>query len=191
MFTKFSDFNTLNEKKTDANDRKHAFGCLMLWFKNEPDLLWNDYQTQISDEDVYETENDFGREMDPHVTVAYGFRDDEMNVQDVIDDIKSMDEPVEVTITGIGFFEGDECDVLKLEVESVVLSDLNVMLRDKYPITSKFPTYIPHMTLAYVKPRCGKKYAETFTEPLILNSGTMMYSMQCGQVLRIEFADEE
>jgi hypothetical protein len=36
----------------------------------------------------------------------------------------------------------------------------------KFPFTSDYPDYHPHITLAFVKPGKGKKYELKFEEPL-------------------------
>ena len=47
-------------------------------------------------------------------------------------------------------FEAGKYDVLKIEVSSDVLEKMNTALK-KLPYTSKYPKYVPHCTIAYVK----------------------------------------
>jgi 8-oxo-dGTP pyrophosphatase MutT (NUDIX family)/2'-5' RNA ligase len=96
-----------------------------------------------------------GREDTPHVTVRYGLITDDP--QAVIDVAKSHG-PITVTLGKTSLFTNPEADVLKLEVASDGLYRLNEALKAAIPHTDKYPLYVPHVTLAYLKPGAGGKY---------------------------------
>lgn len=106
-----------------------------------------------------------GREDEPHTTVLYGLHaDDPAEVQRLLAD----EPPIRVRLgkssifpakdTDIARGGADVADVVKLDVDSPDLHRLNAKLAT-LPHTSTFPTYQPHVTLAYVKPGEGAKYA--------------------------------
>jgi 8-oxo-dGTP pyrophosphatase MutT (NUDIX family)/2'-5' RNA ligase len=96
-----------------------------------------------------------GREDTPHVTVRYGLITDDP--QAVIDVAKSHG-PITVKLGKTSLFTNPEADVLKLEVASDGLYRLNEALKASIPHTDKYPLYVPHVTLAYLKPGAGGKY---------------------------------
>jgi 2'-5' RNA ligase len=101
-----------------------------------------------------------GRENEPHVTVRYGLEvDDPSEVADVVRGFG----PVRLRLGKVSIFAGDESgkayDVLKVEVDSLDLHELNARLK-QLPHTDTHPTYKPHATIAYVKAGLGEKYAE-------------------------------
>ena len=110
---------------------------------------------KIADEDLA----DDGRETEPHVTVLYGLHgEDPESVRKLLAD----EPPVRVTLGKTSIFPDDGergSDVVKIDVESEDLARLNKKLADALPHTITHPGYKPHVTLAYVKPGKGKKYA--------------------------------
>ncbi len=62
---------------------------------------------------------------------------------------------------GMNFVIEDEegKDVLKFDIKGENLHETNTDLQ-QYPFTSNFPDYHPHMTIAYLKPGSGKRYAK-------------------------------
>jgi 2'-5' RNA ligase len=62
--------------------------------------------------------------------------------------------PFKVTLGDVTFFEGekdDKYDVVKIDVQSQDLIDLNQRLRSNIEHTNDYPEYQPHITVAYVK----------------------------------------
>lgn len=97
-----------------------------------------------------------GREADPHITVKYGLdTDDAARVAEVLAD----QPPIEVSLGKTSLFENDDADVVKVDVDSPALHALNKKIADAIEHTDTHPDYKPHVTLAYVKPGAGKKYA--------------------------------
>ena len=100
---------------------------------NPSDLIWEDGK---------------GAELEPHITVLYGIH--ETSARPFID-VCSKIATFSVGVTGLSIFEGDQYDVLKLDIESDELRDLNQFIRDRFEHTSSFPDYHPHLTIGYLK----------------------------------------
>lgn len=118
---------------------------------------------------------DDGFEDDPHVTVLFGLHEEEVAAQ-VVQDILATAGPISVTVDEISLFENDEYDVVKYTVPED--PELLRLRRDllQLPSTVTFPDYCPHMTIAYVKKGCGKKYAGKLDQPMAVTFDTALYS---------------
>lgn len=66
--------------------------------------------------------------------------------------------PIEINLGKISIFENEKEDVVKISVVSPRLVQLNSIINRHFENTETHPDYIPHVTLAYVKPGLGKKY---------------------------------
>lgn len=170
--TSFDRNISLNEGLKKELNRK--FGCLMLYF-NIPN--WSKIVGLINQEDVY-NEPGFGIEDEPHVTALFGFHDNEVE----LDDIKKLSKriivrPLPVKVIGISVFSSDDkpYDVVKLDIESKELNKLNKRMQ-KFPNTSSFKDYHPHMTIAYVKKGLGPKYIREFKNKFFVTGDKMVYS---------------
>lgn len=153
-------------------------GCLMMDFDIKK---WDIIKKIINPDDVYNEEG-YGVESKPHVTVLYGF-DDEVNGDEVIKSVKEVidiDE-IEVETNKISIFENDKFDVVKLDINSEKLHELNEKLSEEFPNKKTFPVYHPHMTIAYVKPGTGKKYVKEFKKNIKLNPSKYVYSKGWGE----------
>lgn len=103
-----------------------------------------------------------GREASPHVTVLHGFPPDfpEEEVEWLTDYLKNFG-PLRLTLGGLGLFRGnDDGDVLKLEVDSPDLHELHHELKELFYVETKFPEFLPHVTLAYLDPAAADLYVE-------------------------------
>jgi 2'-5' RNA ligase len=156
---KFSSFkNWLSEEKTQS--KKLEYGCIMLY----ADIPNSSKHISIIDkEDIYDDEfHDFGLEKTPHVTVLFGIHLDETTPDDIKQFMKTF-KPVNVTIDKISVFEASkdkDYDVVKYDVP--VTKELQMyhdFVLKRFPNTQTFPDYHPHMTICYVLPGKGKKYA--------------------------------
>lgn len=153
------------------NAAPRSYACLMLDCYDFKDYLTG-IQKQIEDDDLYTEEEGHGLETEPHITVLYGIHEQDPKV------VKSQLDlgPAEYTLTGLSLFENDDYDVLKCTVKSKDLKAFNKQCTDNLEYTNKFPDYIPHMTVAYLKPGTGKKYVklncEKFNEVLSSNKFT-------------------
>lgn len=120
---------------------------------------WNDVLSQIDKHDLYTSdEGTFGLETDPHVTVLYGLHD-EVHEDLVCRMCQSVASPIEVEIEGISTFDNEDYDVLKFDVESKRLRQLNKAFRG-LPHTNDYGDYSPHMTVAYLKKGHSDKYMD-------------------------------
>jgi 2'-5' RNA ligase len=142
----------LLERKIDQAER---LGCLMAMVDESVAAKILEFNKKlIKEEDLYHKINDkgedeFGREKECHVTIRYGFTKD-LNELDVRQLLKGRDEFL-VEVTGLDIFDTNpEFDVVKFDVESPVLKQLNE-ISGIYPNKSDFPDYHAHINLAYVK----------------------------------------
>jgi len=160
------------EEKED-DKREYDYGCLMLYFNIKN---WDDVTNLIDEKDLYTEEEGYGLEDEPHVTILYGFHDDEVKLNDIKEAIdKVITKPVEIKLTNISCFENDKYDVVKFDVESPVLHKANEVAKE-FPHTSDYPDYKPHVTIAYVKSGTGKKYSQKLKNPIILTGNKLVYS---------------
>jgi hypothetical protein len=112
-------------------------------------LEWNKLNIP---EDVLQTDDDGGkgREREPHITIKYGLLADE--VPDELREIAKDTPPFPVFLGTVSLFTtSPKFDVVKIDVESPWLRELNRRISDAVPHEDTHPTYNPHMTLAYVQ----------------------------------------
>lgn len=118
-----------------------------------------------------------GREDNFHVTVKYGLHTkNPKNVEEVIK--KYGKSSIDVFLKNMSLFNSEKYDVLKVDVESKDLVKLNKMLSDNLKHTDTYPTYKPHMTIAYLKKGKGDNFignsefsGKNFTSNKIIFSG--------------------
>jgi 2'-5' RNA ligase len=131
----------------DKDKKPYEKSCLMLDFKIDN---WSELLNKVSDDKLYNDEtNDFGKETEPHCTVLYGFNQGKEIVEQIKDICERAKLPISVKVKSISCFEGKEFDVLKFDLESETLVKLNSILSN-FDITSDFPDYHAHMTIAYL-----------------------------------------
>ena len=97
-----------------------------------------------------------GREAESHITARWGlhFATPTKKMRDALKEFG----PVKVMLGKTSLFRNDDADVLKVEVKSPDLHRLNALLGRLAPNHSTHPIYLPHATIAYLKPGAGKKY---------------------------------
>jgi hypothetical protein len=157
---KLPENKSLNESRS-ANSIE--YGCLMADFSHIKN--WDEILNMIDKDDLYVVGNEFGKETDCHITILYGFHDD-VSAEDVKNLLNNnIKFPIKVKLTGISVFNNPEFDVVKIDIESEDLVNLNTLVK-KLPYTSDFPQYQPHITIAYVKPGMGSKYVGKFKKDL-------------------------
>jgi 2'-5' RNA ligase len=158
------------KEETSANVE---YGCLML-FLDVP--IWKKITSIIKPEDLYEKDDEYGIEKEPHLTILYGFHD-EVTAEDVFKLFKKNMpiKPIKIRIKGISVFENPEFDVVKFDVNSLELTKLNGIMR-QLPNTTKFPEYHAHITIGYVKPGEGKKYVKSFEKESVLKGNKLVFS---------------
>src|SRR3990167_6120006 len=141
----------------------------------------------IPDEDIAED----GRAGDsegsaPHVTVKYGIHSTDVeDVRTVLAD----EPPIVVTLGATSFFPNSESgsgDVLKIDVDSPDLHRLNAKIADALKTTETHPTYIPHVSLAYLKPGKGKQYeGDDSLKGQTMTLDTLTFSTKDGKIFEI------
>jgi 2'-5' RNA ligase len=166
---KFTSFKTwLFERKNDNLE----YDCLMLG-ADIPN--WNEKISIVDKDDVYETEDDYGYEKSPHVTIIYGIHPNEVDKEELYKEIKKL-KPIKATIEKISFFECDDYDVVKFDVP--VTPELKEYRKTfmKFPNTQDYDDYKPHMTISYVKKGKAKKYAQKLEKSFKVTFNKGIYS---------------
>ena len=133
------------DKQQESISPKHSVQIPMKSFIND---IFLEYQKRIDDSILY-TEEGYGRELYPHITVAYGF----LNEIDYIemDKYLKLIPQFEIELGDISIFEADNYDVLKVDINSIPLTQLHYDLISRFANIQTYPEYKPHMTLAYIK----------------------------------------
>lgn len=118
------------------------------------ELSWEIRQLgeQIDFDDLAEK----GRESEPHITVKFGLH---TNDADVVRRAVQGCAPVAIQFGPASFFSSDAYDVVKIDVISQGLHDLNRHISENLEVTDTYPDYKPHVTIAYVRPGLGESYA--------------------------------
>jgi 2'-5' RNA ligase len=146
-------FDKLYKELMLENSKPRSYSCLMLDcadFKSELKKI----QDQIDKDDLYTEEKGFGLETEPHITALYGIHEQDPSVVKGLLELK----PLKYELTKLSLFENDKYDVLKCSVKSPDLKKMNKQCCDNLEFSSDYPDYIPHLTVAYLKPGMGKKY---------------------------------
>jgi 2'-5' RNA ligase len=142
---KFEDFYYLKES---ASKGSTEYGCLMAVFPNKIGKRFIKFaKTHIKKTDLAE---DGDYENEPHVTILFGFHGD------FTKELKSLLGnwgELNLTLGKVSRFSSKEKDVLKIEVESKDIKKLHGFLMEHYKdkITTDYPKWKGHLTLAYVK----------------------------------------
>lgn len=179
--------NLLTEK---SKDQSYSYGCIMGYFNLTEYNKLNNRIGSIEDKDIYNNEaNEYGREVEPHVTILYGLHDDELDEEEVIQLLKCLKLPT-VKLAKISSFNNDEFDVLKWDVESEDLNLYNKIVTLMFPFTSKFPDYHAHCTIAYLNPGAAKTYSKDVKEEIELPIEKWVYSMASGKKVAINSKGE-
>lgn len=132
----------------------YEYGCVMLYF-DFPNVF--KIQDAINPNHLYEEDSNggYGFEDEPHTTLLYG-----LHKEVTLEDVKKVLEGFTYTTCKVdnpSLFENEKFDVLKFDVSGDNLHESNAEL-SKFPHTTSFPDYHPHLTIAYLKPGMGEKY---------------------------------
>ena len=97
-----------------------------------------------------------GIEHESHVTAKFGlhFQTPSKRLREVLKDFG----PVSLTFGKTSLFSNEDADVLKVDIDSPDLHKLNRLISRVIPTHDTHPRYIPHCTVAYLKPGHGKRY---------------------------------
>lgn len=115
---------------------------------------------------------DEGIETDTHCTVRYGLEEFSYGqFLQLYNDVEVFDGPFELQVSGIGVFDTDDGDCIKWEIEPAewLLNLRSLIERDFDCAASKFPTYQPHITIAYVKSGTGKEIIDRISSEISTN----------------------
>ena len=151
------------------------FGCLMLKL---PIKKWDVLTNAIKSSDLWTEKPGFGREIEPHVTILFGFHDT-VDPHWIKDCVYSLKKPVELELKSISHFENPLFDVVKFDIDSPRLHRLNEIF-GRFPNTHLHEQYNPHSTIAYVKKGMAEKYHRQFKNPIKLLTNTFIYSESTG-----------
>ncbi len=143
------------EPGRDAHTGRYTdkkFGCVYLLLPEPMRSRILNLARYVADADLA----DDGREDTPHCTSLFGLHH---NDPTPVLEILSRFRPVNLELGKVSLFHGPKHDVLKIDVESDQIRRLNGELRS-LPHTTEFKNFVPHITIAYVKPGKGHYYAE-------------------------------
>lgn len=73
-----------------------------------------------------------------------------------------LKDAVEYRFSGISLFENEKFDVLKFDVESEDLIEMNRVVSASFACNDSCSIYHPHATIAYLKKGKGEKYVNLF-----------------------------
>jgi hypothetical protein len=178
MILTFEKFKLFLEK----DSKMYEYGCLMVYL-NIPN--WSEFLSKIDPQDLYETDNDrYGLESEPHCTILYGLHDvvSDDEVMELFSSIRKSD--FDLKVDGIDCFFNKDYDVLKLNIKSSRLNQLNEISKT-LPHTSQYPDYKPHVTLAYLKKGQGGKYIQPRANFEIKTIDKIVYSKPNGEKIDI------
>lgn len=147
------------EDDEEDEDEKHEFASTQVQLPEDIAVRVRAFAAVIPDADLAEG----GRQDDIHITVKYGIESDEPD--DVAAEIKDFGDVV-VRLGTMSLFANDDADVLKVDVWSgrsrsspdKSIYGLNKAVKRSVEHTETHPRYIPHVTVAYLKPGEGAKY---------------------------------
>jgi 2'-5' RNA ligase len=153
----------------------HEYSCVMIDLP--PDMsakiiAWG--RQQIPNEQLFvDKDGGSGREEEIHVTVKYGLHDAMPN--EALKKIFGSTAPFEIELAPISLFRNEGHDVVKMEVSSPQLRELNRVITASCDCTDSYPEYKPHVTLAYVRPGTCDRLEGTspFDNPIKMGATTL------------------
>lgn len=146
LISNYKKFNDLDSKEYDKN-------CLML------EVSCNQYikrlQEQIPFSELYEGKKGF--ETMQHITIIYGILP-HITINNFAISLPRIEDYGMIECDGISIFECDDFDVLKLDVKNNLLTAAFNYMNENVPNENEHQEYHGHVTVAYLKKGCGKKY---------------------------------
>lgn len=136
----------------------HEYGCLMAKL---PEQLSKEIIAWTAKNIPKEHLGPGGYELNPHITIKYGFKDSSLETIVRLKLLLEKHGPItDVGLLGPSLFKGNkDGDVLKIDVDSPTLEDLNYYITQNFDCFDKYPDYLPHITLAYLLPERAEHYA--------------------------------
>lgn len=178
-------FNKITDILNEKSNVKYSYCCAMIFF-DFPEL--NDITDNLDIKDIYNKNNEYGIEDEPHITLLYGLHED-VNENDVISTMKKY-KVDNIILHNVSVFYNEEYNVLKFDVkyknDNDFLHRINEDLR-KYPHTNKYLKYHPHSTISYIKKGMSKKYIDMFKgKEYIVKPNSFVYSKTDGTKKHIQ-----
>jgi 2'-5' RNA ligase len=150
LLRKCADFLLKEFIKIAKTDADYDYSCIKVPLPkdlSEKIITWG--KENIADEDLFEEKDAQGREDDIHITLFYGIKSNDPTETKIL--LKNVD-PIEIRLGLINAFKNDDkLDVIKIEVESGALEKLHYEISKSIENDNDYPTYEPHITIAYVK----------------------------------------
>lgn len=128
----------------NPTEQVYKYACLMLHLPEDLSDRIREFQSNIADDQLAAG----GREQESHVTLLYGFKDEEL--QNVLDALAEMQAPSATFFQLDAFPAGKDGAPLHVCVDSPDLQQLHSKLRSKIPAVCTHPEYKPHVTIAYM-----------------------------------------
>lgn len=111
---------------------------------------WDKWKSKLDTNILYQPHDPrYGIELDPHITICYGIHQ-HITGNDLEFQLPKIYDLDDIILGKLSLFTNDDFDVLKFNVYSQKLIDLNAHINSLFPVTNKYPQYIPHMTVAYL-----------------------------------------
>ncbi len=142
-YTKLKEMESSFEKGLDV-------GYMMAEY-DVPD--WDEIQKFIKEEDLHEK----GRELNPHVTIGYGFNKQQCK-KEIFQKMDNYSE-LPIRVDDLAVFEKEDYDVLVMLIDSPTLKEVNKNYEND--VGEQEYDYNPHMTIAYMKKGKGNEFLES------------------------------
>lgn len=130
------------------------------YLNNFRDML-NKIHDLIKYEDLYQPENGYGLEINPHVTLLGHIDVDNENNRDFVDEKYVFSQTINIvdvliTFSGIDCFINENFSILKFNiVRTEQLINLHNYFNKRINTSSPFNEFKPHCTIAYLKKECN------------------------------------
>ena len=132
-------------------------------------------------DDLYVDPDDpsFGREKEIHATVLGPI--DETSLRRITVAVNN-EQPVKCSLGKVKLFTtNSKYDVVILDLLGKDILELNKNLGQSIKNTPRFPKYVPHVTIAYVKKGLGEKYLNNkYFDGTKFQIDDIVYSHKCG-----------
>ena len=168
---------------------KHDYSSTQVNFSpSATEEFFSRRKSLINKSDLYKPGNGMGFEDDPHVTILTGIHAKHPSIE-LMEIIETYPKLV-VTLGNISIFKGSEnynsCDVVKVDVRSTDLYVLNYAFAEVCENTQEFSEYIPHCTVAFVKPdTCDHLEGSNRFSGISFLADYVIFSAQDGKQRRI------
>lgn len=124
------------------------YGCLMAPVPEPLASRLRGFSSALPDKSLYIDEDKLhGRDGEPHVTVLYGIKGKSFRFLSKL----AGRGVIRAKLGSISVFDNENYIVLKVDVISDGLCKLNKFVKTLVNYDSKYPVYIPHITLAYLQ----------------------------------------